>query len=239
MEKIGEINIQEWEKTEIERSAVESASIDIAALRFEESNIARYINPPAETCYPLEYAYHLLGDVCGKTVLDLGCGNGENTVMLALRGAQVKSMDISTASIQIAKQRLIANKVTSNVNFFVGSAHYIPLADESIDMVFGIAILHHLDLSLIAPEVKRVLRKGGRGIFQEPVRNSKFIQFVRTLIPYKSPDASPFERPLTDEELIEFAQGYNKYHSKAFSLPYMSIIYIYFNLYIDCFPQCF
>jgi SAM-dependent methyltransferase len=85
------------------------------------------------------------------------------------------------------------------------------------------AILHHLDLKLASREVQRVLRKGGRAIFQEPVRNSKVMRFVRNLIPYTSPDVSPFERPLTDSELRDFGAGFAKYHAKGFWLPYISL----------------
>ena len=49
----------------------------------------------------------------------------------------------------------------------------MPFPDDSIDVVFGIAILHHLDLDLVSREVRRVLKPGGRAIFQEPVRNSR------------------------------------------------------------------
>ena len=215
--------IAEWERAEIERSALEATHKDTSALRYSESNIARYLNPPVDTCYPLEYSYYLLGDVQGKTVLDLGCGDGENTVLLARRGAQVKALDISDELIKIARNRLVANNINSGVEFFVGSAHDLPLADESVDVVFGMAILHHLELPLVAREVHRILRKGGRAIFSEPVRNSKTVKFIRNLIPYKSPDVSPFERPLTDKELIDFGQAFSDYHSKSFSLPYMSL----------------
>src|SRR5262249_10316262 len=88
---------------------------------------------------------------------------------------------------------------------------------------FGMAVLHHLELRLAAREVRRVLRPGGRAIFREPVRNSKLIKFARSLIPYRSQDVSPFERPLTDSELEELSSGYRKYRSKAFELPYFSV----------------
>jgi ubiquinone/menaquinone biosynthesis C-methylase UbiE len=215
--------IPEWERAEIERSAVEATHKDINDLRYSESNIARYLNPPADTWSSLEYSYYLLGDVNGKTVLDLGCGDGENTVLLSRRGAQVKALDISDELIKVARHRLVVNNVHSGVDFFVGSAHGLPLADESIDVVFGMAILHHLELPLVAREVHRVLRKGGRAIFSEPVRNSKLIKFIRNLIPYRAPDVSPFERPLTDKELRDFGRAFSAYRSKSFSLPYVNL----------------
>jgi SAM-dependent methyltransferase len=91
-------------------------------------------------------------------------------------------------------------------------------------MVFGIAILHHLDLALSSREVYRVLKPGGRAIFQEPVRNSRLVKAIRSLIPYQSPDVSPFERPLTDRELKHYAREFSTYRSKAFTLPTTNLI---------------
>lgn len=216
-------DLRKRERVEIERSTVEAGHQDFSRLKADETQVARYRNPPADTVYALEYAYHLLGDVRGLKVLDFGCGNGENTIMLVGRGAEVLSMDISTASVKVAEARLEANDLRGAANFFTGSAHDIPLPDESVDIVFGMAILHHLNLELAAPEVFRVLKKGGRAIFSEPVRNSKLVWFVRNLIPYQGADTSPFERPLTDRELQKFAEDFTDYKSNAFSLPYLNL----------------
>ena len=218
--------LTEWERIEAERSAAEASHIDPARLVANERQVARYMAPPAGTCYPLEYSYHLLGDVGGKVVLEYGCGDGLNTLALARRGALVKALDISPELIAVARRRLEVNGADANVEFVVGSAHDMPLEDESVDVVFGIAILHHLDLKLSAREVRRVLRKGGRAIFQEPVRNSGLVKFVRGFIPYKSPDVSPFERPLSDRELAEYADGFSSYRSKAFTLPTTNLVNI-------------
>lgn len=218
-----EADIRNWERVEVERSSTEASRTDPAALVYTEDNLARYMNPPADTCYPLEYAYHLLGDVRGRRVLDFGCGSGENAVLLARRGAQVYGMDISHDLIKLAAQRLRLNNINSGVHLFVASAHDMALADESVDVIFGMNILHHLKLPLVAREVRRVLRRSGRLIFQEPVRNSKLFRLVRNLIPYRSPNVSPFERPLTDAELRDFASGYSQYSQRAFKLPYINL----------------
>ena len=78
--------LRKWERVEIERSNAEAQHQDAADLKADETQIARYLNPPADTAYYLEYAYHLLGDVRGRRVLDFGCGNGENTILLARGG---------------------------------------------------------------------------------------------------------------------------------------------------------
>ena len=69
-------------------------------------NVARYLDPPQNAIYPLEYAFWLLGDVRRKTVLDLGCGAGENTLVLAYKEASVVGLDLSPDLIEVAKHRL-------------------------------------------------------------------------------------------------------------------------------------
>jgi ubiquinone/menaquinone biosynthesis C-methylase UbiE len=98
------------------------------------------------TPYPLEYAYALLGDVRDRTVVDLGCGSGENSLLLARRGAHVIGVDISESLIRLAQQRLELNGLGGRVQFVVGSSHDLPIKDSAVNIVLGIAILHHLNL---------------------------------------------------------------------------------------------
>ena len=211
----------EWERAEIERSISEAARETDAGLRASNYQIQRYMDPPANTPYSLEYAFHLLGDVRGKTVLDFGCGSGENTLLLAKRGAKPLGLDISAALIGVARRRLRINGVSDNIPFIVASASQIPLHDESVDVVFGIAILHHLDLKATAQEVRRILKPGGRAIFQEPMRNSKALAFLRKLVPYRQPDISPFEQPLKNAEIELLASHFRSCKTRAFKLPHI------------------
>lgn len=216
--------MQRWESAEMVRSSVEARLTSDAPLRVGARTLDRYRRPPADSAYPLEYAYHLLGaDVSGCRILDFGCGSGANAVHLANRGAHVWGVDISEDLIRLAERRMAANGLRGGARFVVASAHDLPFPDRSIDIVFGIAILHHLDLDLVSREVFRVLRPGGRAIFQEPVRNSPAIKFVRSLIPYRAPDISPFERPLTDEELGRFAKPFTSVRMRAFGLPHVQL----------------
>jgi len=90
-------------------------------------------------------------------------------------------------------------------------------------VVLGIAILHHLDLGLASREIHRVLRPGGVAVFQEPVRNSRLLKKLRTMIPYRSEDVSDYERPLTDDELRQFATPFRDFTTRAFSLPFINV----------------
>lgn len=215
--------MRQWESAEISRSRIEADLTRGGALKLGAKTLARYASPPAATPYPLEYAYHLLGDVNGKRVLDFGCGSGSNSVLIARRGARVSGIDISESLVRMGNERLKDNGVSAHANLLVGSAHDLPFESNSMDVVFGIAILHHLDLELVAKEVHRVLKPGGRAIFQEPVRNSPLMRFLRRLIPYRAPDISPYERPLTDPELTSFARRFSELRVRAFGLPHVKI----------------
>lgn len=211
------------ETAEISRSAYEAAHTPAARLIANEANVRRYLDPPLDTVYPLEYSYALLGDVRGRTVLDFGCGSGENALLMARRGAKVLAVDLSFDLIEVARRRLSVNGLAGAATFLVGSAHDLPIATGSVDIVFGVAVLHHLDLALASREVHRVLKPGGRGIFQEPVRDSRLLRAVRRCIPYRAPDVSPFERPLTTPELKAFAAPFRSMTSRGFSLPFVNL----------------
>ena len=213
----------EWEAAEIARSTVEAELTGEVRLVADEANVGRYLKPPLDTAFPLEYAYALLGDARGKLVLDFGCGSGENSLLLARRGARVVGVDISASLIALARRRLEINGLPGAAAFTVGSAHDLPLPDDSVDVVFGIAILHHLDLAATSREVHRVLKPGGRAIFQEPVRDSRVVRALRRCIPYQAPDISPFERPLTTPELQAFSRPFAHATMRAFSLPFVSV----------------
>lgn len=98
--------IREWESVEVERRASDAQKRDKNNLKIAHSTIKRYLNPPSDTYYALEYAYHLLRDVTGKTVLDYGCGAGENSVLIAHHGGDVVGVDISPELLEIATQRM-------------------------------------------------------------------------------------------------------------------------------------
>jgi SAM-dependent methyltransferase len=211
------------ERTEISRSDVEAVETAASALAIAEREIARYMDPRPETAYPLEYAFAVLGDVVGRTILELGCGSGINSVLLARRGARVIAVDISRSLIEVAARRVAVHGVGDRVRFVTGSVHDLPLAAESVDVVVGISVLHHLELNAAAQEIGRVLKPGGRAVFKEPVRASRLLRLARAAVPYRRSDASPFERPLTLADLETFRQSFAAGPCRAFWLPFVNI----------------
>jgi ubiquinone/menaquinone biosynthesis C-methylase UbiE len=211
--------LSERDQAEIERSASEAAKVVLQPV--DRTQIDRYMDPPADTPYGLEYAFHLLGDARGKTVLDLGCGTGENIVPLVERGARVTGIDISPDLIALAQQRLKDANLEATVR--AGSAYETGLPDESVDVVFCMALIHHLDIKLVRDEMWRILRKGGFVVLREPIRFSKGYAWVRSLLPAHD-DVSEYEHPLTREELATMIEPFEVHGTRYFRLPFVPLI---------------
>jgi ubiquinone/menaquinone biosynthesis C-methylase UbiE len=101
-------------------------------------------------------------------VLDLGCGNGRNSIYLAKEGMRVIGIDFSLGLIKIAKNKLEWKEILSHVNLLQGDIASLPLKNEYVDSVLYIATIHHLPdpeerLKSLC-EVKRCLKPGGKAL---------------------------------------------------------------------------
>src|SRR5262245_19865573 len=96
-------------------------------------------------------AFERLGDLCGRDVLDYGCGHGMAAIVLARRGARVTGFDVSAAYLAEARARAGANGVA--VDFVQADGERLPFAGGSFDAVWGHAVLHHVDLRRAAREL--------------------------------------------------------------------------------------
>src|SRR3972149_739393 len=114
------------------------------------------------------YSVKSLGDLKHKNVLDLGCGTGWLSVILAKRGANVEAIDISTEAIKVAHEMAKINQVNDMINFKVGSVYELEYPNNYFDFVIGQAILHHLtDKNKLIPELYRILKLKGKAVFFE------------------------------------------------------------------------
>ena len=210
-------HLAERDVSEMRRSAEEARAATLRAAQVE-----RYLSPPPDTAYALEYAFHLLGDACGKKVLDLGCGTGENIIPLAKRGARVIGMDISTELVDLAQQRLKGAGVEAVMR--VGSAYDTGLPDESVDIIFCIALIHHLDIASARDEMRRVLARDGLIILSEPIRFSAIYNRFRNLLPARE-NISEHEHPLTRDELAAFTKRFTVEGVRYFRLPVLPLAF--------------
>jgi len=109
----------------------------------------------------------LLGDVKGKDVLEIGCGGGQNAIVLAKWGARAVGLDISEEQIKYARE--IAEREKVKVPFCVGNMEDLSIFhNESFDIVLSsFAVGYVENLIRTFQEVFRVLRKRGLFVFAE------------------------------------------------------------------------
>jgi len=122
-------------------------------------------------------AMRFLGDVRGKTVLDLGCGAGEAAVYLALQGAKVTAVDLSPE--MISRTQELARVHGVSIETAVMPAEQLAFEAEQFDCIYGSSILHHADLRLTLTEAARVLKSDGKAVFIEPLSYNPAINIYR------------------------------------------------------------
>jgi SAM-dependent methyltransferase len=129
-------------------------------------------------------------------VLVVGAGQGLEAVVLAKLGAHVTAIDVSEASLFIAKERAAVNGVSGQVHTIACDAGDLPLMSESVDSIFAPAVMHHVEVARAAVEIRRVLRVGGPVVFIEPIEAPRWLARVKHFLP-STGDATEDERPLT------------------------------------------
>lgn len=106
-----------------------------------------------------------------KTVLEIGCGDGNLSVKLACNTRRYIAMDPDKEAIACARQ------LSGSADFLMGAGENLPCADASFDLVIFILSLHHQNSRQALLEAHRVLNPAGRVIILEPSADGEFQQF--------------------------------------------------------------
>jgi 2-polyprenyl-3-methyl-5-hydroxy-6-metoxy-1,4-benzoquinol methylase len=113
-----------------------------------------------------------LGDVAGLRVLEIGCGVGEFSRLLAERGARVIGADISAVAVKETGDQL---KGYEGAEAIVADICAIPFRDESFDLVVSLETIEHSpDPRKALAELVRVTRRGCRLIVSSP----NYVNFI-------------------------------------------------------------
>ena len=111
-----------------------------------------YVNTPAFLA--------MLPDVSGLRGLDIGCGEGHNTRLVARRGARMTAIDVSQTFIRHAREK--EAEETLGIDYRAASAVELPFPDRSFD--FAMATMSFMDIpehEKVVSEAHRVLKPGG------------------------------------------------------------------------------
>ncbi len=135
----------------------------------------------------------------GKDVLDIACGEGYGSDLLAEAARSVTGVDISQEAVAHAKINYSRNGLT----FQTGSATDVPLANSTVDLVVSFETIEHLqDHDKMMSELRRVLRKRGVLLISSPNK-----QVYSDRDGYKNPF---HERELYTKDFIELVKSHFK-----------------------------
>jgi ubiquinone/menaquinone biosynthesis C-methylase UbiE len=135
----------------------------------------------------------------GRSFLELGCGTGTFTTLLAGSGARIVAVDISEELIRKGRDRCRRAGLPTAPLFERASIEALPHAERTFDGVLGSSVLHHVELEPAIAEIFRVLRPGGRLALAEPNMMNPQIFIQKNVPPIKrwvgdSPDETAFFR---------------------------------------------
>jgi ubiquinone/menaquinone biosynthesis C-methylase UbiE len=104
--------------------------------------------------------FEMLPEVDGLSGLDVGCGEGHNTRLVAERGARMTGIDVSETFIRYAKEAEDVHPL--GIDYGLASAAELPFEAAGFDFVTAFMSLMDIpETERVLAEVFRVLRPGG------------------------------------------------------------------------------
>jgi len=175
------------------------------------------------TCPENRWIHASLGDVRGKTMLELGAGLGEASAWFAIHGANVIATDLSGGMLVVAR-RVAAHNGTAITPVQMDGA-VLALADASVDIVYGANVLHHVEQAQCIREVHRVLRPGGVAVFWDPLRYNPAINVYRRMA---TEVRTTDEHPLGVEDLRLLRRTFRRVDARFFWLASLGVFAWFF-----------
>ena len=143
-------------------------------------------------------------DLKGKRVLEIGCGLGSHSQLLAEAGCKLSSIDLTARAVALTKRRLELNHLQGEVVEMDGEN--MSFEDDEFDFVWSWGVIHHsAHTDRIVREVTRVLKPGGE--FRLMVYNRRaFDSYVKLMRGFAS--GKFFSGMSMDEVLSYYTDGF-------------------------------
>lgn len=149
-----------------------------------------------------------------ERVLEIACGTGRFSVMLAERGADVTGIDISGAMLGQAREKARAAGVADAVEFMRGDAARLPFPDNAFDVSFAVRFFHLADApETFLAEMRRVTR-------EEILFDTFNARSARTIYSWLLPMGSRLYTPAEVHDLIESSDLELRNVDHDFVVPY-------------------
>lgn len=131
-----------------------------------------------------------LGKLSGGMLLDVGCGFGVATSLIAKHFDRAIGIDYSANQIRKAHEIVHSD----HIQFQEGNAENLPVADNSVDVITSIFAVQYTDVNLFVQECRRVLKPQGVAVF--------YMDFLSALTATEHDNLPPIV-----DEIIEMKQN--------------------------------
>lgn len=121
-----------------------------------------------------------IASFAGKSVIDVGCGDGVFTLELLSEAhpLHLHGTDLAAAAVGVARHKPEAGPIS----FDIASAYALPFADRTFDVAHLRAVLHHMDRPELA--IREALRVARLVVVAEPNGNNPGVKLFERLSPY-------------------------------------------------------
>jgi ubiquinone/menaquinone biosynthesis C-methylase UbiE len=152
--------------------------------------VERFESPERDAYQMPEQVLNTLGDLKGKTIIDIGAGSGYFSVKLAKHAGQVIAADVSKEFQEFLKQRIKKENI-NNISLRLLPFDSPELKDGEVDLVFISNTYHHIDhRPLYFSLVKKGIKSGGSLVI---------IDYVKSDIPV----GPPIEHKVSIDQIID------------------------------------
>ncbi len=175
--------------------------------------IKRFESPARDAYQQPEKVLQYLGDIKGKTIMDIGAGSGYFSVKLAEQGAQVIAADVNDEFQAYIQERITQNGLT-NIKLRKIPYDSPNLKDQEMDMVFVVNTYHHIEQR---PNYFKQVKQGTKAEGKLVI-----IDFFKSDLPVGPPADHKISIDRVVAELKE--AGYTTFEVEVDVLPYQYII---------------
>lgn len=156
------------------KSLIEGEEVKKYYLKLIDEHWTRYTTKTGVKKYLLYAKYGKTANILLKKgikeiVLDIGCGDGILTCVLAKEGVRTVGLDLSKPAIKVAKEKAQKLRAKDRVDFVVCDAEQTPIRDGSIEAIACLSTLEHVpNPQQLMNEMSRILREKGIAIILVP-----------------------------------------------------------------------
>lgn len=126
-------------------------------------------------------ARKILASFNGKNILEIGSYAWTDWFNESIQPGKLTCINISDTSLENGKAHAKRRNLQFEIDFQLMDANELTFPDESFDLVYGGAILHHLDMEKAMYHIHRVLKPGGSIMFTEPLNMNPAYKLYRIL----------------------------------------------------------